>query len=253
MSARTNLKLATRRYALGFGVTWEAYRYFRWWFISIAAVAMLAPLAIDQFSSAQIDLSAWELVASAGKIFSAIIAGTFLYTLIPIALAQGLTRREYSTAMALFGLGWSLVLGVIAVAGLLLEHLWYGLFDWNQALRGEAGEITLGALRDVLVHGLHYPLSYLLFFTGGALIGAAAYRWDGGWLVLVPVASVVYALDFALTSSQAAGPTWFRWLTGLTGDASTPAAAAAMVVLIVAMAWICRSILLRTPVRAKKA
>lgn len=253
MPADTNLKLPTRRYSIGFGVAWEAHKYFKWWFAVIIVLAMVTPPAVFQFSSTEIEVSAWEFAAYSGKIFSAIVAGTFLYTMFPNALAQGLTRREFATSMGLFGPVWSLILGALALAGFILEHLWYGLFDWNQAIQRGDRDLALDSLGAVLTHGVTYPLSYLLFFAGGALIGAACYRWDSGWLILVPVAPVVFSLDFALTRADPWGPGWFRWLTGLSGDASSPVAAAAMVVVIAVFAWLGRAILLETPVRAKKA
>ncbi|GAB4002748.1 hypothetical protein GCM10029992_41830 [Glycomyces albus] len=94
MPSETNFKLSTRRYVLGLMVGLEAHKYFKWWFVSLAALAMLTPPAVFQFSSTEIEVSAWEFAAYSGKIFSAIVAGTFLYTLFPGFLAQGLTRRN---------------------------------------------------------------------------------------------------------------------------------------------------------------
>ncbi|GAB4002750.1 hypothetical protein GCM10029992_41840 [Glycomyces albus] len=153
--------------------------------------------------------------------------------------------------MGLFGPVWALILGAIALTGFLLEHLWYGLFDWNQAIQRGEVDLRLDSVDAALAHGVTYPLSYLLFFAGGALIGAAIYRWDLGWLIIAPVAPVVFSLDFALSRSEPWGPGWFRWLAGLTGEASVPVAVAAIVVVVAVIAWISRAILLETPCARK--
>ncbi|GAB3227964.1 hypothetical protein GCM10027447_19570 [Glycomyces halotolerans] len=252
MPPTKKLSLSNRRYHLGGAIWAESLKYFAGWIIAAVVLALLAPIVISQFRS--IEISAWYIVANVGKVFTAIIAGGFLFTLLPITVANGLTRREFATSMGLFGLLWSASLGVIATGFLLAEHAVYGLFAWPQALQGDQSDVVLASVGDVLNFSATYPLSYAVYFTGGALVGAAIYRSDAGWLTLAPAIPIALAVDDALSSTDAAGPAWLlRVVTRLTdGIATWPAVAIAVAVIAVG-AWIARGILLGTPIRGKEA
>lgn len=250
MSADTNLKLPNRRYALGLGIAWEAHKFFKWAIVAVVVLVVALPLFISQFRS--IEISTWAFAVHSGKFFTAIVAATFLYSLFPVFLAQGLTRREFATSMGLFGVVWSLILAAIAMAGFLAEYAWYSLFGWNQAI-DQADGLVIDSVGSALAYGAPFPLDYLLYFAAGALIGAATYRWDGGWLIVIPLIPVVLAPDWALTRSEPWGPSdLLQWISGFAGEATVPVAAAATVIVIAVFAWICRAILVETPVRAKK-
>ncbi|MCH7230048.1 hypothetical protein L0U85_04120 [Glycomyces sp. L485] len=243
--------LANRRHTLGFALGGGALKYFSGWIAAVVVLASALPPIIAQYRS--IDISAWYIAANSGKIFTAIVSGIFLYTLLAGMIAQGVTRRELAVSLGWFGLLWSAALGALAIAMFLGEHALYSAFDWSQTLQGDGGETRLDSVGAALEFSARYPLVYLLYFTGGAIIGAAAYRSDWGWLVLVPVVPVVLALDGALMRTEVWGPGWASAVTGAANGLGTWQAVAVVLVAVAAGAWIVRGILLGTQIRAKQA
>ena len=246
-----NATLANRRHYLGIGLAGEGLKYFAYWIGAVIVLALVLPPIIAQYTS--IGISAWNVAANSGKFFTAIVAGTFLFSLLPSMIAQGMTRRELATSMGWFGLLWSLALGALAIGVFIVEHAIYSAFDWNQAVQEAGTDVQLGSIGDVLAFAGWYPLLYLLYFTGGALIGAATYRSDGGWLILVPVVPIVLTLDDAVSGSEPWGPEWLRSITSVADGLGTWPSAGAVLVAIALGGWICRRILIDTPIHPKQA
>jgi hypothetical protein len=247
----SEMTLAGRRYALGLGLFTESMKYFAWWIATALIAAAVVPLIISQW--ADINQSVWYHTANVGKICTAIVAGGFLYTILPNMVANGVTRREIATATGLFGLLWSAALGALALLGFAAEHAYYGALGWTQAIDQDT-PFPLESYGDALSFGLPYPLTFAVYFTGGALIGGAIYRSDGGWLSLIPVIPIGLALDDLVSSVEPWGPGWLvRVATGLADDLNPWIGAAVAVVFIALGVWITRRIILDSPIRAKGA
>ncbi|WP_026930510.1 hypothetical protein [Glycomyces tenuis] len=249
----SNSTLAGRRYSLGLGLFTESVKFFAGWILAAIVLAVVVPFIVSQWNS--IEISAWAVAANVGKYLVAIIAGGYIYTLLPITVAQGMTRREYATSMGVFGLLWSLMIGALAVAGFLGERALYGALDWTQAIQqGDDVQLAIGSFGDALEFAAVYPLAYLLYFTAGAVIGAAIYRSDGGWLVLVPVIPVTLLADDAMTAGGPWGPGWLvRFVSGATDTWSVWVGVAVTLVVIVTGALIARRIIIDSPIRPKQA
>lgn len=243
--------LANRRYHLGLGMFTGGLKYFAWWIVTAFVLAALIPLIIGQWS--EVNQSAWYHAANVGKVCTAIVGGAFLYTLMPTMIAQGVTRRELATATGLFGLLWSAALGVLAVAGFVAEHAYYGLLDWTQGIDQET-PLPLESYGQAFEFALHYPLVFAVYFTGGALIGASLYRSDGGWFSLIGVIPIGLALDDMLSAVEPWGPGWLvRFVTGFADDLNPWFGAVLALAFIALGAWITRRVILDSPVRPKQA
>ncbi len=249
----SSASLATRRYRLGTELFTASVKYFAGWILTVIIAAAVVPLIISQYRS--VDISAWAIAANVGKYLIAIIAGGYVHTLLPITVANGVTRREFAAAMGVFGLLWSLFLGAIAIAGFLGERALYGALDWTQAIQHEGDdEVAVRSFGDALDFAAIYPLAYLLYFTAGVLIGAAICRSDSGWLILIPVIPVTLAVDDAMTSAGPWGPGWLvRFLTGATDGWSLWFSVTVALVVIAVGAWGARRLIIDSPIRAKQA
>lgn len=245
-----NATLSARRYVLGLELAKACIKLFGGWVIAIAVLAAALPAIVSQFRS--IEISAWYYVASGGQIATAIVAGTFFFALLPTMVAQGMTRRELYVSMGIFGLLWAAIFGTVAAAGFFAEHAYYGALDWNHAIQQDGGDHQLSSFGDVVQTAIAYPLTYVLYFAIGALVGVSTYRWDGGWLVLAPAIPIALAIGAALTGTESWGPGWLRWMTWLGTEADTVVAVAAAVVAVGLAAWLTRLIVVDTPIRAKK-
>ncbi|MCC3764411.1 hypothetical protein K3N28_15195 [Glycomyces sp. TRM65418] len=252
MAAFPNAQLPTRKYGLGFALSGEALKYFKYWILAAVLLSFLGPLVLSR--SSDIDLSTWFYTANVAKWFTAFIGGGFIASLVPTMIAAGLTRRELSVAHGVFGLLWSAAIGVLVIAGLLVERAYYDAMGWAQGVQGDDSVIAIGSWGETAAFASVYPLMYLVYFAAGVVVGAASYRWEGtGWLILVPILPVVFSLDNAVYNTEPFGPAWAgvfgrfidEWGTGLV----LIGIAVVTLVLVVAA----HRIIIDIPLRSKKA
>jgi hypothetical protein len=253
MTAVANLQLLpTRRYVLGAGFAGEGLKYFRYWIVAAVAIAFLGPLALSRYND--IDLSTWFYAANVAKWFTAFVGGGFVYTLVPNMIAAGLTRRELSVAMGVFGALWSLALGALVFAGLVIERVYYDAMGWSQGIDANGAIDPIGSWSETLAFAAIYPLVYLVYFAAGCVIGAAAYRWESsGWLLLVPILPVVFSLDNALYNTEPFGPGWMGFLGRFIEDWGRGVVLAGIALVAVVLAAAAHRILIDIPLRSKKA
>ncbi|MDN3239208.1 hypothetical protein [Glycomyces tritici] len=252
MPSLANLTLPNRRFALGVGIAGEGLKYFKYWIVAAVVLAFLGPLALSQYT--EIELSTWFYTANIGKWFTAFVAGGFLYALVPNMIATGMTRRELAVAMGVFGLLWSVAIGALVFAGLLVERAYYDGMGWTQGIQAGDTTTALGSWGDTVAFAAVYPLMYLAYFAAGAVIGAASYRWEGsGWLLLVPVLPVVFSLDNALYDTEPFGPGWMGFLGRFMDEWGRAPILAGIAAVAVVLAIAARQILIDIPLRSKKA
>lgn len=252
MTALANLHLPTRRYTLGIGLTWEGIKYFRYWIIAAVLISFLGPLALSRYTD--IELSTWFYTANVAKWFTAFVGGGFVYTLVPNMIAVGLTRRELSVSMGVFGALWALALGATSFAGIVVERYYYDAMGWSQGIDADDVIAPIGSLGDTLSFAAVYPLIYLVYFAAGCVIGAASYRWESsGWLLLVPILPIVFSLDNALYNTEPFGPGWMGLFGRFLDDWGRGPVLAGIALAVAGLAAVAHRILIDTPLRSKKA
>ncbi|MFG3341399.1 hypothetical protein [Glycomyces sp. NPDC048151] len=247
-----HLSLSSRQYAFGAGIAWEGLKYFKYWIIAAVIIAFLGPLALSRYND--IDLSTWFYTANVAKWFTAFVSGGFLFTLVPNMIAAGMTRRELSVSMGVFGVLWSAAIGAIVVAGLLAERVYYDAMGWTQGVDANDTVTAIGSWGETAAFAALYPLMYLVYFAAGAVIGAASYRWENtGWLLLVPILPVVFSLDNAVADTEPFGPAWAGVFTRFIDDWGRAPVLVGIVLAAAALAVAAHRILIDIPLRAKKA
>lgn len=244
--------LAKRRYGLGLGLTGEGLKYFKYWIIAAVLVSFLGPLAISRYND--IDLSTWFYTANVAKWFTAFVGGGFVFTLVPNMIAAGMTRRELAVSMGVFGALWSVALGALVFAGLLVERAYYDAMDWSQGIDANGVVTAIGSWGDTAAFAAVYPLMYLVYFAAGTVIGAASYRWEStGWLLLIPILPVVFSLDNALYNTEPFGPGWMGFLGRYIDEWGRGPVLAGIALVAVVLAVAARRILIDIPLRSKQA
>lgn len=252
MTALESLKLPSRRYVLGAGMSWEGLKYFRYWIIAAVLISFLGPLAISRYSD--IDISTWFYTGNVAKGFTAFVGGGFVYTLVPTMIAASMTRRELSVSMGVFGVLWSAMLGVVVIGGLLAERAFYGAMDWTQGIQIDDTVTAFDSWGETLAFTAGYPLVFLVYFTAGTLIGALAYRWENvGWLLAFVILPVVFTLDGALYGTEPFGPGWMGVFEGIIDGWGRGLVLGAVIVVTVALAAAVHRVLIDIPLRSKKA
>ncbi|RRS00810.1 hypothetical protein [Glycomyces terrestris] len=192
--------LAKRRYRFGAGLFLGSVRWLRW---VLLAWIVLTP-ALSVVLADVIETGLWPITATVFQWFVACTAGIMLYQGLPGTLANGVTRREITTAYLVFGALATAGTAAAVTTGFAAEH----------ALLAAFGE-PAGSWTADLAAGARYLLITPIYFFTGALIGAAALRFGGShWfsaIVLVAAAghyAGVLALEFGFSGGAGMVAAW---------------------------------------------
>lgn len=127
-----------------------------------------------------------EEYASAWGLFSTQTASWFLFVVavtmatvgLPVAIAHGITRREYSIAAGLFGIASAVLFGLVIVG---FHGIEYVIFQYN----GVTDLLTEPYPVPTVGHGFRTVLNCLGFMLGGWVSGLCVYRLTVWWALLV--------------------------------------------------------------------
>lgn len=150
----------------------------------VAAIFMVIAVAVGTFG--EVTESQWQTAgAGALKYFPLAMAVMLTTVLLPIYVAQGVTRRQFAVGASLFIAVWSALLALAMVVGYAIEAGVYDALGWSQ-------EFDIPHLFDTwtqvhLIVAEYFPL-VAIHMMAGWLIGTTYYVF--GWFratLLLPV------------------------------------------------------------------
>ncbi len=178
-----------------------------WW--SSIVVLFAAGLVVRAWI-AEVDSSTWQYAQVAPAVFMLVVGILLPTVFLPMHVGQGVTRRAFTRAAALWAVGAAVAGAVVIVLGFAVEGLVYDAAGWEQAI--EQPRLFDDAGQWHLILAQHVPL-LVVYLAGGWVIGAAYYRW-GWWRgsLAVPLGVVpLFALDVVL--GDGFGDALFGWAT----------------------------------------
>ncbi|MCH7230046.1 hypothetical protein L0U85_04110 [Glycomyces sp. L485] len=201
--------LTQRSQRLGVRLFTRAARDFRWWVIAGFPVTF----AISLVFADVIEIGAWRITASVFQWFVAIWSGLTVHTFFQAGLAMGLTRREATVSLSVFGALLSAAAIAVVAVGLLAEHA---------LLSAVAGpHFTLG---ETAATASRYLLVTPLYCCAGLALGAVEVRWRGGNAKAMPLLVASGVLALACMAFEY-GQWWFpQWAPAGVGLAAALAA-----------------------------
>jgi hypothetical protein len=219
------------------------------WLGFVAVVAVITAV-VEHYNG--IDNSAWESATRAIPWFTLFMGVHIGGTLLPVNIALGKTRRDFSIETVLFLVTYSFFTAILATLGWLLERVFFAIMDWPQALNEEH---LFGDAHDYPRIFIESWLILLAWTAGGVFIAAAYYRYDNNGLIAIAPCLV---LSGVLQASIGAGSTWgpVTPLVDRIFGTSTPSVIVAVLTglvcfgAILAMAW---SVIRDMPMRSKSA
>lgn len=194
-----NATLSQRRYRLGAHMFTRTARSFLWWLIPGAALTF----GISVVFADELEIGAWTITASVFQWFVAVSAGIVIHQIMPALVATGLTRREVTAGLGVFGALLCAASVLFVAAGLFAEHALLAAVAEPPATLGEtAGQAA------------RYLLVTPLYCATGLLIGASEVRmrWRGYQLPVVFATAILlggacmwleYAQPWTLVSTVA--------------------------------------------------
>ncbi|AGZ45581.1 hypothetical protein [Actinoplanes friuliensis] len=178
------------RYRLVTSELFRTYRPVALWFWSIMIVGVAIGSTVVNLVT-EPKFSLWLVVVGASAKWWLGVVGVLLVSLhLRQFVANGITRRDFMTGMAVFGLAGSLLTALIVPIGHALEQLLLGIAG---PLPPDYPALSAGAAALEFGHVL--PAS-LAFFVAGATATAGFYRY-GAWGGLALVVPAVLPIGFA--------------------------------------------------------
>lgn len=101
------------------------------------------------------------------------IGGYMMYSLLPMYVANGTTRREFARHAAMFAPVFALAVALLMQIGFLLEWALYSAMDWPRDVNSEHLYSSATQLHLVFIEHL---LVFLVWCVAGAFVGAMFYR-----------------------------------------------------------------------------
>lgn len=147
-----------------------------------------------------IEISGWEVASGISSWYVGGVAGYLLYQALPLLVAHGRTRRDAAIEVAIVLAALIVVAAILMVAGYLVEYVVYGVAGWPREL---SGEHLFSSHTDVPMIFVAYGLTFLVWGTAGAIVGAAVYRYKAsGWLALAPASLLISLIGFPMSPSS---------------------------------------------------
>lgn len=166
--------------------------------LGLVLTALLIEVAVSIWGS--IDESLWSHFSQLAAWYVLGMAGYITYVLLPMHVANGLTRREFAIQVALFLPVFALVSAALMTAGYGVERLFYALNDWPQAV---SGSHLYSSSTDYGWIFVEFALIYLVWGAVGAVGGAAWYRSikagvavTAAGILLITIATAALASDW---------------------------------------------------------
>ena len=160
----------------------------------------------------EVESSVWEQASyQVARWYVAFIGGYLTYSLLPLQVANGQTRRAFAGRAPMFIGGFAAGGAVLMVVGFLLEAALYAVAGWPHVLTLEHYYSSPYQLHLVFVE---FFVQFLAWMLAGALLGAAIYRSSAVWLPALLLAVVGVGL-VELVLAPEWGP--FELITELSG------------------------------------
>jgi hypothetical protein len=186
--------------------------------------------------------------AAAAPPWYALFIGVYVMNdVLPMYVAQGVTRREFSIQAVIFALIYAAVVATLMTVGFVLESVLYRVMDWPHDLTERH---LYASADDVPLIFVESWLQFPVWLGVGAFIAVARYRFDAaGLLTIAPALLPIALVDIAVDSYTGPADALFDRFVD---PASLPLLASvalclAAFLLVAAMTWpIVRDVPLRT-------
>lgn len=134
----------------------------------------------------EIEISGWSMGSSAARWFVFAIACYLAYSVLPLHVTHGQTRRDFAVRFMVFVPLYAALAAVLVVITFYIEGAVYGLMGWPHVIENAAFH------RDVFSGPLALLETWLIasvWVAAGAMIAAGWYRnsWLGSVLTLLAV------------------------------------------------------------------
>jgi hypothetical protein len=238
-----NAVLAQRKYRLAGRLATDTAMTFGLWSVVTFVVLLLASLGYREISGQYAQYADWVLVAIPAVM--TVTGWIHLQKSYPLALSNGLTRKEFLAAYALFGAATILVAAALTQIGIVVV-------DQLAAFRG--AEHHMGFYGMAPLESVARPA---LYFALGTAAGAAMLRFGKRWLVAfaaaLTVAAVVYRLAgvaFVRVAIQRATEADTDSLASISLERLLVPVDTALAIVFALLAWV---LLAKAPMRPKPA
>lgn len=198
--------------------------------------ALLLPVGVSLVRS--IEVSGWNILAQPARWFGFVVGLYVGYSLFPLHVTHGGTRKGFMVQSLVFTLAYGALLGALVTLTFVFEAGLYGLMDWPQALH--APQLYTSPL-DIGLVMLQWLMIMTLWVAGGIFLGAAWYRNGALGAVGIVVGLFIAGLSAMATGGDTGPHLWaYQQLFGETrpGRGEAVAIHAASIAVFFALTWL---------------
>lgn len=190
--------------------------------------------------------SVWDWIGGPARFYLAATSWYLIYTLLPVYVANGRTRRGFAIEALIVLLVLAAVFAVLLTVGYLLESQFYQVAGWSQ---GPPEDHLFTSYRDLPLIAAEYALVFPVWAAVGAFVGAAFY-WHGGWGAFSLIPAFVLVALISVATGQSLGPLSRFFEQIATSDAATVGLAAVVSIACTLVAggltwWVLRDVPIR--------
>lgn len=155
----------------------------------VGFVIFIGAIVIGMKRYSNVDSSYWESATQFIPWFTLFIGVHVGATLLPLNIAHGKTRRDFSIETVIFLVTYSFAISVLILIGWLLERALYSVIDLPQVLTDDHLYTNAHDYPRIFISSLFIQLGWT---TAGVVISAAYYRWDfEGLLSIIPCVGAI--------------------------------------------------------------
>lgn len=218
--------------------------------LSASLFVFVVTFAVSLFRD--IEISGWHQAAGIVQWYAAIVAGVhFGWTLLPLHVTHGQTRREFTTQTAVFIVIFAAVLSLMVAATYIVEAAIYELAGWPQEFDDRDALYDSGLQVHLIV--LQHWLTITLWTIGGFFVAASWYRHDVLGVIALIISIGIAGVSLSSFSADG-GPLGYtyEWITN-GRSMNAPVAVVSHLVLIALVSALSWLVVRDLPIRSKSA
>jgi hypothetical protein len=185
--------LDQRKYRLAAALSTDAARTFGLWSVAAFAALALASIAVRAATGEYLEFAYWVIYLV--PLIVTALAWAHLTKSYPLAVANGLTRKEFLTAYALFGAATVVATAALTNLGLAV----IGLLSTFRGTDDQQGFYGTGLLESIVRPAVYFAVGA----AAGAVVIRLGRRWLGALASAVLVSLVLYRMPGYMAARMA--------------------------------------------------
>lgn len=184
-----NSPIAPRTWSFPRKMTEDLIAFSALFWVGFVVVVSGITIGIERWGD--VNRSTWDSASQIARWFTLFIGVHVGGNLLPLNIANGRTRRDFSIETALFLLAYAVAGGILMTLGWVIERGLYAIGDWPQRLDNPHLFSSAHDYPRIFIESFFIILAWT---AGGVFISAAYYRFESSGLLTIAPSLVVVGI-----------------------------------------------------------